>query len=145
MVYQKGGPQNPLFMKRFTLGPHERIKSPIEVSAVYSQGNKVFAYPIMAFYEVEQSSQGAGKSIRVGFSVPKRRFKRAVDRNYLKRLMREAYRLQKPRFYEDLPTGDLQLKLVLIYNGTIAISFEKLQQGIAEAVNKIITTKIPSK
>ncbi|MCH8554780.1 MAG: ribonuclease P protein component [Schleiferiaceae bacterium] len=130
-------------MKCYTLRPHERIKSPLEVSAVYSQGKKVFVYPIMAFYELNPSSLGCGKSIRVAFSVPKRRFKRAVDRNYLKRLMREAYRLQKPQFLNSIPSDDVQLNLVLIYNGKIDVSMDKLKLSMADAVNKIIATEIP--
>lgn len=55
-------------------------------------------------------------AVRIAFSVPKKRFPHAVDRNRVKRCMRESWRLQKHALIEIVPPA-FQLHLFLIYTG----------------------------
>lgn len=57
--------------------------------------------------------------IRVGFSVPRREVKKVVDRNRVKRLMREAYRLNKYMILETVRENSLNLDILFIYRGTV--------------------------
>lgn len=85
---------------KFTLGKKERLKSRKLIGRLYTEGNSVKAFPLrMVYLQTEHRSDFPAQ---VGVSVPKRNFKKAPDRNRLKRLMRETYRLQKGIVYDHL-------------------------------------------
>jgi len=78
---------------RHTFKKGEKLKSKKLIEQLFENGKRLKAFPIQLVYlEIEHKTDYL---IQAGFSVPKRRFKRAVDRNRIKRLMREAYRLHK--------------------------------------------------
>lgn len=85
---------------RMTLGKQERLKSKTLIGKLYEEGNSVKAFPLrMVFLQTEHTSNFP---CQVAVSVSKRNFKLAVDRNRIKRLLRETYRLQKHIVYENL-------------------------------------------
>ena len=85
---------------KHTLGKEERLKSKKLIEKLYKEGNSVKTFPLrMLFIQTDHTSNFPAQ---VGVSVPKRNFKRAVDRNRIKRLMRESYRLQKEIVYNNL-------------------------------------------
>ncbi|MGB0891247.1 MAG: ribonuclease P protein component [Flavobacteriaceae bacterium] len=85
---------------KFTLGKQERLKSRKLIGRLYEEGEIVKVFPFrMVYLQTEHTSN---YPTQIGVSVPKRNFKRAVDRNKIKRLMRETYRLQKHLVYNSL-------------------------------------------
>lgn len=78
----------------YSFPKHTRLKNSKAIAMLFQSGNQLKKFPIKIVYS--QADQDALEPvIKVAFSVPKRNFKRAVDRNYLKRILRESYRLQK--------------------------------------------------
>jgi ribonuclease P protein component len=71
-------------------------------------------------------------------SVPKRLFKRAVDRNLLKRRIREAYRRQKPVFYQALSERDAQLELVIQYRGRKIMAYREIETALRGLLERVI-------
>lgn len=91
-----------------TFGKAERLCSHKLIEALFAGGNKSFsAYPIrvVCMPVVEGVDVENGGKCQVLISVSKRHFKHAVDRNRVKRQIREAYRLNKQPFLAQLPKG----------------------------------------
>lgn len=82
---------------RFTLGQQERLKSKKLIEKLYEEGKSIKVFPLrMVYIQTEHTSKFP---VQVGVSVPKRNFKSAVDRNRIKRLLRETYRKEKYTVY----------------------------------------------
>ena len=87
---------------KHTLGKQERLKSRKLIERLYQEGNSVKTFPLRMMFL--QTTHTSDFPCQIGVSVPKRNFKLAVDRNRIKRLMRETYRLQKEIVYDNLET-----------------------------------------
>ncbi|MFD0994002.1 ribonuclease P protein component [Tenacibaculum geojense] len=85
---------------KFTLGKDERLKSRKLIGRLYTEGKTIKTFPLrMVYIQTEHTSD---YPVQVGVSVPKRNFKKAVDRNRIKRLLRESYRKQKFTVYDNV-------------------------------------------
>lgn len=83
---------------KFTLGEQERLKSKKLLGKLYEEGKSIKVFPLrMVYIQTEHTSKFP---VQVGVSVPKRNFKKAVDRNRIKRLLRETYRKEKHTVYD---------------------------------------------
>ena len=76
-----------------TYPKHEKLKSKTTIDLLFSLGKSVSKFPLRLVYCPVDLPQG--ESIKMGVSVSKKYFKKAVDRNYFKRVLRETYRLNK--------------------------------------------------
>ncbi len=90
------------------LGKQERLSGHKQIDALFGGGSQsVTVYPIRAVYRLSACS-GGQPPVRLLVSVPKRHFKHAVDRNRVKRQLREAYRLQKQVLHEAMQAHEGQ-------------------------------------
>ena len=118
---------------KFTLGKKERLKSKKLIGRLYSEGNSVKAFPLrMVYLQTEHTSDFPAQ---VGVSVAKRNFKKAPDRNRLKRLMRETYRLQKEIVYLNL---DKPHVFMISYIGKEEKPYEELFSKMDKLLNLFI-------
>ena len=82
-------------MAEYTLSKAERLNSKAMIERLFAGGNKSFpAFPLRVVYMWLDASEGEAP-VSILISVPKKRFKRAVKRNLVKRRVREAYRKNK--------------------------------------------------
>ncbi len=85
---------------QFTYPKNEKLKSKTTIDLLFSKGNSVSKFPLRLVY-VENNEPNAER-IKMGVSVSKKYFKKAVDRNYFKRVLRETYRLNKHLLIDNL-------------------------------------------
>ncbi|MEN9919473.1 MAG: ribonuclease protein component [Bacteroidota bacterium] len=84
---------------KYTLNKEERLYAQKRIDALFNSGESFIAYPLRIVYTIrEVNEQDDCCSISILTSVSKRKFKRAVKRNRVKRLIKEAYRLNKNNF-----------------------------------------------
>ena len=76
--------------------------------------------------------------LAMAVSVPKRLFKRAVDRNLLKRRIREAYRLNKSDLFNLLEQKELKLNLVIQYQHIEMAGFHVIEEGLLIGLTKLL-------
>lgn len=111
----------------------EKLKSKKLLEVLFSSGKKINEYPIKLVYK--QLSFEDDCFIKTGVSVPKRNFKKAVDRNRIKRLLREAYRLNKHIIHDGL---DKKYVCMFLYLGKEMPSFEELNTKTTKLLIKLL-------
>ncbi len=115
----------------------ERLTSKKIIEELFSKGSSVFLYPFRILY-LASPAAGPGNP-QVLFSVSKRNFKKAVDRNLIKRRMREAYRLHKSDLLKAAPGEKKPAYIAFIYIAKEKISFEILEKKLILAWQRLVT------
>ena len=119
---------------KYTLGKLERLKSKKLIEKLYEQGNSVKSFPLRMVYL--QTKHTSDFPAQVGVSVSKRNFKSAVDRNRIKRLLRESYRLQKEIVYDDL---EIPYVFMISYLGKEELKYEEIYAKMTKLLTLFIT------
>ena len=120
------------------LGKPYKLCSKKLIQQIFDEGNSLNSFPFSSRFVLLDKREG--KPFQVAFSVPKKKVKSAVDRNRIKRLMKEVIRLNKSIIEEKIP-ADKQLALFLIYTPREEFSFEMLNSKMVKLLNKL-TTKL---
>ena len=113
---------------RNTFPKSERLSSKKIIDDLFTQGVTIKHYPFVIKYLPLQEPQN--KDIQVLFSVSNRNFKRAVDRNKIKRLMRESYRLNKT----PITTLSKKYALAYVYTARKILPFSEIFTKLNESI-----------
>jgi len=116
-----------------TFSKIEKIKSKKEISRIFNDG--IFFYSEYLNVKVIKTNKQNQKLHKVGVSVPKKLFKLAVDRNKLKRLIREAYRLNKNIIYTD--NNSETLNIFFIYKNKEFANYKIIEDDILKLLKEI--------
>lgn len=113
-----------------TFGKTEKLSNKKTLDTLFKKGKVVNAYPLRLLYV--ESEWLEETSYKVAFGVPKRKFRRAVDRNRIKRLMREAYRLNK----HELPANDKKNALMIMYLNNQMPTYKVIENKLLKLMQK---------
>jgi ribonuclease P protein component len=108
---------------QFTYPKKEKLKSKTTIDLLFSEGKSVSKYPLRLVY-VENTEINA-EPIKMGVSVSKKYFKKAVDRNYFKRVLRETYRLNKNLLIDHLEKPHA---FMFFYQSNERLSFREIEE-----------------
>jgi ribonuclease P protein component len=111
----------------------EKLKSKILIEKLFDEGKSVKIFPLrLIFLETEFNEP---IKIKCGVSVGRRNFKNAVDRNRVKRLIREAYRLNKSAYFNNIST---QYAFMILYIGNEKPTFEQTDKSMRKLLEKFV-------
>jgi ribonuclease P protein component len=143
------------------LGREERLKSRTLIERVFRQGKSFSVFPFRVSYILNGNNMPGAKDnpafidpalpntkvvsapakyprLQTGFGASRRNFKRAVDRNRIKRLIREAWRLNKPDLQHHLETTNGTLVVFIIYTGKELPDYQTVNEKILVILQKLI-------
>ncbi|WP_428230794.1 ribonuclease P protein component [Flavobacterium sp.] len=117
----------------FTYPKKERLKSKTTIGLLFSEGKSVSKYPLRLVYR--QAEEDSDEKIKMGVSVSKKYFKKAVDRNYFKRVLRETYRLNKHLL---LDTIQEPYSVMFFYQTKDKLSYEEINTKTIQLFEKFL-------
>lgn len=119
-----------------TFRKEERLCRKKTLEQLFQEGNSFSEFPIRVVWLPAQID--SPYPAQVAMAVPKRRIRKAVKRNHIKRLMREAYRQHKALLYDALSENGHQLALMLIYVGKEKASYKQVESKIILSLQRLI-------
>lgn len=119
---------------RFTFHKNERLCSKKVIEKLFAEGKSLFVFPLKAVYL--ETALKTEFPAQVAFAVSKKSFKRAVMRNLLKRRMREAFRLNKNQFYDEI--SGKQIALFLIYTSKTEETYPAIESATKKVIKRVL-------
>ncbi|MBC7888782.1 MAG: ribonuclease P protein component [Ferruginibacter sp.] len=132
--------------RRYTLGKKDRLKSRKEIELLFKEGASLSIFPLRVLYILKKdqiSLEGNLQStaifrLQAGFTASSRHFKKAVDRNRVKRLMRESWRLQKNELQLLVESNKYILTLFIIYVGKELPEYKSVYEKTSVVLKRLI-------
>ena len=115
----------------------ERLCSKREIDRLFAEGQSFILFPYSIRWHIETGKSGDVAS-RVLINVSKRRFRHAVDRNRVKRLMRECYRIHKHKLNEYIESRGLSITLSINYIHKEIMNYTMLCQKMEKLTETLI-------
>ncbi|MEO1437700.1 MAG: ribonuclease P protein component [Bacteroidota bacterium] len=114
-------------MSRHRLYRQERLKKETVIRRMFNrEGETLAAFPLRLIWI--PIKEDVPFPVQFTLSVPKRNFKKAVDRNRIRRQVREAYRTNKSNLYQRLDGVSTQFALMVLFTGREAVPYELIER-----------------
>jgi ribonuclease P protein component len=120
----------------FSYNKFEKLKSRKQIELLFAKGKTIAAFPVKVFYLTVEHTPV--HPVQVGVGVSARNFKKAVDRNTIKRRMREAYRLHKLPLHEHLVAQQKSVVVFILWIDKQMPTTAALQDLMPTVIEKLI-------
>jgi ribonuclease P protein component len=122
-------------LKKFTLSRQERLKSRKQIDLLFRQGNHMNVFPLRISFIIEEVRQE--DPLQFGIGVSGKFFKKAVDRNRIKRLARETWRIQKNSLKQILIDKGHRMIVFTVYTGRELPEYEVIRLAMESVIEKL--------
>jgi len=128
----------------FTYKKTDKLKSRKQTQHLFSTGQAINVFPIRLIYTIEPiatltENTSYTSLLQAGVGAPSRTFRKAVQRNRVKRLLREAYRLEKPNFISQAALDNKRVNLFFLYTDAIVLTQIQIQGKLKEALSILVS------
>ena len=123
-----------LTVQRYFLKKTDRLKSRKAIDIMFTKGKSFSNYPFRILWMNVENEDG----LKAGFSASTKNFKKATDRNKIKRLVREAYRLQKNDLAVQLSLNKKAINVFFIYTGKEVPTYDLIFEKMGNVLKRII-------
>ncbi len=120
---------------QLSFGKAERLCGELRINKLFEQGKSFFVYPLRICWLLVPPAKGA--AVQVMVSVPKKKIRKAVQRNRTRRLIKETYRLSKNDLPDEVQEKDGQLLLAFIWMSEQVPEFKDLETKMQEALRQL--------
>lgn len=120
-------------IQRYFLKKDDRLKSRKAIELLFAKGKSFSNYPFRILWLNTENETG----LKAGFSASSKNFKKATDRNKIKRLMKEAYRLQKNDLQFQLLAVNKGINLFFIYTGKDVPAYDLIFEKTGTVLKRI--------
>lgn len=124
-------------MKGNRLYKYEKLRSCTAISKLFGEGNNVYAYPLRAAYRISEATEINKAGCKFMITVPKKKMHHAVDRVWLRRRIREAYRLNRELIVPNLIEKGLLLEVAFLYLSTDKKDYHCIEEKMQAMLTKI--------
>jgi len=121
---------------KFSYPKKERLSTKTLIEKLFNEGKVIYEFPLKVLWL--ESALYENVPVQSVINVSKRRFKRAVKRNLLKRRMREAFRLNNHEFYAKLQSLNIQVAIMILYNNNSILDYSEIESGMKTVLNKMM-------
>ena len=120
--------------KRYQFKKEDKLKSRKAIEELFARGKSFTVFPLRVVWQVADKEQG----LRAGVSAGSRYFKKAVDRNRAKRLMREAYRISRYELALLLKEKNKGMSVFFLYQHKELPEYHALKEKMEAAIKRLI-------
>lgn len=124
-------------MSRFQFPKTERLKSRKSIAELFDSGKSIHIYPVKILYVSRQEENNQSALIKCGVSVAKKKHKKAVKRNLLKRRLREAYRLNKQEIQSIARAKNISVNIFIIYIAEDIENYTRIKNSMVAGLRRI--------
>jgi ribonuclease P protein component len=122
--------------KQNTFPKEQRLCGKNAIDLLYAEGKAFLSFPFRIVFRTTQKEETPPRCL---ITVPKKRFKHAVDRNYIKRQIRETYRTNKHELFDVLAEKDYQLDFAISFIGEKVADYAFIDKKMKITLKKIIS------
>jgi len=129
---------------KYTLNKKERIKGTKRIDELFSFGESFISYPLRIVFLKKGLIDAVVPSVAMMVSVPKKKIKRAVKRNRIKRLVRESFRLNKAGFCTICEKYNIHVDIAFLYLKNELCEYQEIEKAVQKAINLLENKILPT-
>ena len=114
----------------------DKLKSRSAINELFRKGKAIKAFPVKLVFTIGEPIEKS--CVKVGVSVPKKNIRKAVDRNLLKRRIRESYRLNSIPLKKTVTDRNLQINMMFVFLGKDVADYKVLDDKIKVTLSRLI-------
>ena len=117
---------------RYTFKKAERISEQREIDYLFSQNTSFAVYPLRVIYTLQKPLSGADVAVLI--SVSKKKIRKAVHRNRIKRLIRESYRINKHSLIEFVKEKEIGLLVAFLFQDNKLCTYKEIDEALQKSI-----------